>query len=129
MPRILVGNGVQRNIIINDLPWVVTCDVTCDVPIAITISCAPFWIRQWGKNQSRSFYTNWISWNVAFLKYQVNHDSFFQFIMKVHSWSIAVSTFFFACMSYIVWHSSSLCVEYITCCNLNIGLMTKAKAM
>jgi hypothetical protein len=28
-----------------------------------------------------------------------------------------------------VWHSSSLCVEYITCCNLNIGLMTKAKAM
>lgn len=38
MPRMLVGSGVQGTIIINDLPWV----VTCDVPIAATIGCAPF---------------------------------------------------------------------------------------
>lgn len=42
MPRMLVGSGVQGTIIINDLSWVVTCGVTCDVPIVATIGCAPF---------------------------------------------------------------------------------------
>jgi hypothetical protein len=48
-----------------------------------------------------SSFANWIYFmECCILKYQMNHYFFFQFITKVHFWSIEISTLFF-CMHVI----------------------------